>query len=161
MIEITRIDVDLWKSAHITFRDDGPVKVGAKTRQFSVFSTHNRALLGYVKWWVHWRQYVFFPLNSIFDKNCLREIAEFCEQSTKVHKDRLSTRKNYELEKKKRWRVRRMEDLAKNKLTNQKINDTVDSVITQEVVQPENGLVEGSQTLTPLEVELGTISFGD
>lgn len=151
MVEIKRVDLDLFKSSHLTFRDDGPVKKGGKTRLYSVFNSHNRSLLGYVKWWGNWRKYCFFPLNSLFDDNCLIEIATFCKEATTVHKSRLPNKQRLkDMEKAKRQR--RMEKLAKKRLTESDSNGSIENVT--EVVQPENGLVEG---LTPLEVELGTI----
>ncbi len=131
MIEIKRIDLDWFRSSHLDFRDDGPFKVGAKTRQFSVFSRANRSLLGYVKWWTQWRQYVFFPLNSLFDKNCLREVAQFCEEVTTVHKDRLPKLKNYH---KKIALAARERRIAKLALTKKQGNDTIDSEIEKEKV---------------------------
>ena len=89
MIEIKRIDLDLFKSRNLTFRDDGLIHSGAKTRQFSVFNTSNRALLGYVKWFAFWRQYCFYPLNSVFDSQCLEQVALFMKETTAAHKSRL------------------------------------------------------------------------
>jgi hypothetical protein len=122
MIEIKRIDLDWFRSSRLDYRDDGPVSKGAKTRQFSVFSRANRSLLGYVKWWTNWRQYCFFPLNSLFNYDCLREIAQFCEEATRVHKDRLPKLKTYHKRLAKEARERRMAKLA---LTKSKQNDTM------------------------------------
>ena len=161
MVEIERIDKDLFKSSHLTFRDDGPVSKGAKTRQFSVFSSSSRALLGYVKWWTSWRQYCFFPLNSLFDPKCLRQIAQFCEEATAAHKSRLPLKKH---EKKLMLarRQRRMAQLAARK--EQAVSwedDGSDDYPVSDLIdmQTKASVVEGSQDLTPLEVELGTIDF--
>lgn len=114
MIEIRRMELDWWKSNHLSFRDDGPVSPGAKTRQFSVFSSSNRALLGYVKWFSHWRKYCFYPLNSLFDDQCLEEIALFMAEATAVHMGRLPNKKRAK-EMEQRRRKRRMERLTKKK----------------------------------------------
>jgi hypothetical protein len=47
-------------------------------------STH----LGIVSWYGPWRKYTFHNTyaDCIFDANCLREIADFCETQTKEHK---------------------------------------------------------------------------
>lgn len=139
MVGIQRIDLDWFRSSNLDFRDDGPVNVGAKTRQFSVFSRRTRSLLGYVKWWANWRQYCFFPLNSLFDKNCLREVAQFCEEATQAHKARLPNKKrlrNMELAK----RQRRMEKLARKSLTEETNNSSIES---NEIPESLNQVVEG------------------
>ena len=87
-VDIIRLDQKWFQSKNLTFRDDGPINKGAKTRVYSVFSRFNNSLLGYVKWFPNWRQYCFFPLNSLFDKECLRQVAQFCDESTQVQKDR-------------------------------------------------------------------------
>ena len=72
---------------YLNYEDEGPVSPGSKTHKFSVSSRYSGALLGYVKWFVQWRQYCFFPLNgAIFDKSCMREIAEFSERATETHR---------------------------------------------------------------------------
>ena len=48
-------------------------------------------LLGWVKWLGVWRCYAFFPCCSVgeeeaFEKRCLRDLADFCEEQTKLHK---------------------------------------------------------------------------
>ena len=136
MIEIKRIDLDLFRSSNLTFRDDGPLNPGAKTRQFSVFNTSNRALLGYVKWFAHWRKYCFYPLNSVFDNQCLEQVALFMKETTAAHKSRLPNIKRGRDMMKAR-RQRRIEQLTK-----QKEDATMISVSegpTSDVV----GLVEG------------------
>lgn len=43
--------------------------------------------LGTIGWYPSWRRYVFFSDGeALFDAACLREIADFCEQQTGVHK---------------------------------------------------------------------------
>jgi hypothetical protein len=45
--------------------------------------------LGVIKWYGAWRKYVFFPdYDTLFDTNCLLEIAAHCEQVTKEHRER-------------------------------------------------------------------------
>jgi hypothetical protein len=147
MIEIKRIDLDLFKSRNLTFRDDGLIHPGAKTRQFSVFNTSNRALLGYIKWFAFWRQYCFYPLNSVFDNQCLEQVALFMKETTAAHKSRLPNIKRGRDMMKAR-RQRRIEQLAAQKeslkkdLTLEQASATMVSVSegpTSDVV----GLVEG------------------
>ena len=118
---VERIDKDWWQSKYLLFRDDGPLKQGAKTRQFSVLSRRTKALLGHSKWWTNWRQYCFFPLNSLFDKKCLREIADFCETVTEEHNSNLP---GMERLRKQRMLARRENRIKKLKnLTEQKNSD--------------------------------------
>lgn len=57
-----------------------------KTKQWEVVS-HRQILLGVVKWWGAWRQYVFFPdSHTLYNPTCLNEIAEFCQTKTKGHR---------------------------------------------------------------------------
>lgn len=47
--------------------------------------------LGLVFWYSHWRKYTFYAGEKpILDPGCLRELAEFCEQKTKEHKEKKS-----------------------------------------------------------------------
>lgn len=44
-------------------------------------------VLGVVKWHPGWRRYAFFPLpNKLFEHDCLRDLADFCEENTKLRK---------------------------------------------------------------------------
>lgn len=85
---LTQTDKQWTGGEYLNFKDEGPVSPGSKTRKFSVYSTHSGALLGYVKYFVQWRQYVMFPLNAVFDKKCLREIADFCERATALQREK-------------------------------------------------------------------------
>jgi hypothetical protein len=41
--------------------------------------------LGLVKWFGRWYTYAFFPkADTVFERTCLRDIAEFCETETKA-----------------------------------------------------------------------------
>lgn len=49
-------------------------------------------ILGHVHWFGRWRKYAFMPrANTVFEKDCLRLIAGFCEQQTKIHNAALRT----------------------------------------------------------------------
>ncbi len=40
--------------------------------------------LGDIKWCGAWRRYAFAPLsNTIYEQDCMRKIADFCEDQTK------------------------------------------------------------------------------
>jgi hypothetical protein len=39
------------------------------------------ARLGIIKWFSHWRRYVFYPdAGALFDAACLKDIVDFIEQ---------------------------------------------------------------------------------
>ena len=51
--------------------------------------------LGWIKWYGAWRCYGFFPYallssNLVLEKQCLRDIADFCEEQTKLQKSHSS-----------------------------------------------------------------------
>jgi hypothetical protein len=61
-----------------------------KTKEWSVWTADQDHWLGEVKYFVHWRQYVFFPAQvSLFNPGCLREIADFCELETEEHRQKV------------------------------------------------------------------------
>lgn len=62
---------------------------GRKTQRWDVVSKKSGGLLGTIYWWGAWRQYVFEPSGEsriIFEEDCLRDIAAFCEEKTREHK---------------------------------------------------------------------------
>lgn len=62
---------------------EGPPK--PKTRTWRVVPVDgNAADIGYVGWYAPWRCYSFFPGEyTVFERRCLRDIADFCEAQTK------------------------------------------------------------------------------
>jgi hypothetical protein len=152
--EIEQVDLGRWHSAHLAFTDDGPWQVGAKTRQYSVYSRSNRSLMGYVKWWRPFGKYAFIPLNSVFSDELLRQIAQFCKEATDVHMARLPNKRRVKNMEKAR-RQKRIEELA---LTKKQKTGSIDSVSGSCVPEfHKTQVVEGVTNLTPLEIALGTI----
>lgn len=42
--------------------------------------------LGTIQWFAQWRRYVLYPsAGTVWDKGCLREVADFCESETTAH----------------------------------------------------------------------------
>ena len=65
---------------HIVFRP-GPPK--PKTKTWFVINKYEQCSIGWIGWFGRWRTYSFYPdPNTVFEKVCLREIAEFCERKT-------------------------------------------------------------------------------
>lgn len=49
-------------------------------------------ILGVVSWFGRWRCYAFFPhQKTVFDRSCLREIADFCESESRTKLKRKPT----------------------------------------------------------------------
>jgi hypothetical protein len=79
---------DKWvQGEYLNFKDEGPVSPGRPTRRFSVTSRQGGALLGYVKWFNHWRKYCFYSVEAIFDAKCLGDIKEFLELATALYRE--------------------------------------------------------------------------
>lgn len=60
-----------------------------KTNRWCVFTKDFRSSLGQVKWCGRWRCYAFYPdPQTLYEKQCLRDIAQFCEDKTREYKER-------------------------------------------------------------------------
>lgn len=58
-----------------------------KTKVWLVQSKVGGDVLGVMRWKAQWRRYALFPVDgTMFDADCLREIADICEFKTKEHK---------------------------------------------------------------------------
>lgn len=57
-----------------------------KTKIWMVTSNENEDELGIIEWLPRWRKYCFYPSDSVFEEDCLRDIADFIEMKTKNHK---------------------------------------------------------------------------
>ncbi len=66
------------------------------TRNWSIFSKYG-APLGTVKWYSGWRRYAFFPEDgTLFEADCLWDLAEFCDVNTKERKAQRNLAKSEE-----------------------------------------------------------------
>jgi len=73
--------------------DSGTNVWDGKTHKTKLFVVNTKGAypirLGIIRWWPAWRKYAFWPgTNTLFEEVCLREIADFCEQTTKEHKQK-------------------------------------------------------------------------
>lgn len=69
---------------HIIFEITGAFP---KTSVWTVFTKNERVTLGQIMWFGRWRCYAFFPDQFlVFEKTCLRDIADFCELQTKLQR---------------------------------------------------------------------------
>lgn len=59
-----------------------------KTKVFEVIAIEGGFKLGEVKWFGRWRKYSFFPNGeTVFEKDCLRDIADFLDRLMKGRKE--------------------------------------------------------------------------
>jgi hypothetical protein len=49
----------------------------AKTYVIEIASASSKELLGTIRWYGPWRQYCFYPINSLFNHGCLDVIARY------------------------------------------------------------------------------------
>jgi hypothetical protein len=64
-----------------------------KTKIFGVVTKIGAKQLGKISWYGPWRRYCFYPIFgdiTIFEETCLRDIANFIEEQTKEHKEKLN-----------------------------------------------------------------------
>jgi hypothetical protein len=55
-----------------------------KTCVWTVETIDGGAHLGVVKFYPQWRRYAFFPaIQTVYESDCLRNIADFCEMQTR------------------------------------------------------------------------------
>jgi hypothetical protein len=72
---------------YIQFLDAGYSSSG-KTKIWDVATKEDSEdLLGEVRWFGAWRCYSFHPYDkTVFEKSCLRDIGDFCEEQTRIFK---------------------------------------------------------------------------
>lgn len=60
-----------------------------KTLVWEVRALNGGARLGHVSWFGRWRCYAFWPdPRTIYERECLRDIADFCERETKLRAEK-------------------------------------------------------------------------
>lgn len=66
---------DSWDSEYLSFEEDDHYK--GKTKRLLVVSKRKLEILGEIKWYGPWRQYVFFPEEAtIWNDRCLEDVQE-------------------------------------------------------------------------------------
>jgi hypothetical protein len=67
-----------WETRYLRFELQ-PAALGQKTDVWKVVSVRHGNLLGVIKWYGAWRQYVFWPsIETLFNPDCLEEISQVC-----------------------------------------------------------------------------------
>ena len=65
-----------------------------KTDIWIIFTKDGRTNLGFIKWYGRWRGYAFFPQSdTIYEEDCLRDIADFIETETKEYRQEAKNKK--------------------------------------------------------------------
>jgi hypothetical protein len=58
-----------------------------KTKVWKILDESAKFELGRIRWFGRWRKYCFFPTaDTVFEQDCLRDIAEFIESQTKLQR---------------------------------------------------------------------------
>lgn len=83
------------KHHHVEFIE-APVDARNRTRKWWVRSKANGNHLGQVRWWTSWRRYTFVPHHSsLFDADCLWDIADFLAKETANRKEARAEEKKH------------------------------------------------------------------
>lgn len=65
-----------------------------KTTVWNVIANEGNIELGRIGYYPSWRKYVFIPkANTIFEQDCLRDIADFTEEQTKQQRKQARERR--------------------------------------------------------------------
>lgn len=75
-----------YETEYLLFEEDPDYALTHKTSYWTVRSVRHGDLLGDIKWYGPWRQYVFEPFNAIFNKQCLNDISTFIEARMQARK---------------------------------------------------------------------------
>lgn len=73
------------KEAWVLFENER--RTASKLTRIWDVNTRDGSGLGIVQWFPRWRCYVFVPTyGTVYERDCLRDIAEFCERQTNLNK---------------------------------------------------------------------------
>ena len=76
------------KKTFITLLFNGNSATG-KTEVWTVETEDRNTILGEIKWNGAWRCYWFLPCDETgYEKKCLRDLADFCEELTNKQRDK-------------------------------------------------------------------------
>lgn len=63
-----------------------PTEAARRTKIWRVSSRTTSIVLGFVRWFPHWRKYTFIPeAGMVFDASCLHELSDFVLERTRDH----------------------------------------------------------------------------
>lgn len=84
------------KVKYIDFSRARPSKTGKTSiwRCMAINGLGLRYCLGEIRWAAPWRRYAYFPLPfTVYEKDCLRTIADFVDERTTRHRKRLAKKR--------------------------------------------------------------------
>jgi hypothetical protein len=58
----------------ITFEE---IESSGRTKKFICKNIKSEDILGFIRWYSFWRQYIFYPEPCLFSKGCLDDISHF------------------------------------------------------------------------------------
>lgn len=72
--------------------EDGGLSKSGKTKVWNVCTLEGQ-ILGRIGWFGGWRKYSFYPgSDTVFEQDCLRDIADFCQAETRKHREAQSSK---------------------------------------------------------------------
>jgi hypothetical protein len=78
---------ELKEPKHIQFVFIGNSDSGKTKRWHVATKDDSEDLIGEIRWFGPWECYVLYPFGrTVFEKQCLRDIADFCEEQTKQNR---------------------------------------------------------------------------
>jgi len=78
----------------IKFKLAGRAESNLLTEVWNIETIEDQRWLGQVRWFGRWRRYALFPATgSVFEQDCLRDIANFCEEQTTARRALRASRK--------------------------------------------------------------------
>lgn len=92
----------------ITFRgpimsESGKTKIWVVETKTNEARRHGILSLGAIKWYSPWRKYAFLPHpDTVFEQDCLTDIATFCRNATKDHNDAIKMKRGATADSKRR-----------------------------------------------------------
>ena len=78
-----------WDAKWVYFSIAGTSQSG-KTQLWYVMARQGDLYLGQIRWHSPWRKYAFYPdphNQTVYESDCLRDIADFIEVQTDVHRE--------------------------------------------------------------------------
>lgn len=90
---VTEIDPGLFETQWMYFERTQERDDKTKTEKWCVTSRRHPIILGEIRWYGPWRQYVFAPsteVATLFNQGCMDDISEFIQRLTREHRQRNS-----------------------------------------------------------------------
>ena len=74
--------------------ETAPARRRSLTRRWAILTKDGAVTLGNVAWFPAWRRYTFYPnLSTIYEADCLRDLADFCSEQTLLRREERAAEK--------------------------------------------------------------------